>query len=398
MSLRVALVLFLFASVACGQSELTELPSPAGPDALAPFLSTAKDGRVLMSWLEPVTGKRHAFKFASYANGRWSEARTIVTRDDFFVNWADFPSIVSDARGTLFAHWLQKNGDGTYSYDVHVTSSRDGGRSWLPSRALNTDGKEAEHGFVSMLPRPGGGVAVVWLDGREMAAGHADHGEGAMTVRYAHLDARLATSNESVVDARACECCTTAMAMTSSGPVVAYRDRSEEEIRDIGFSRLLPSGRWSTPALVHRDQWKINGCPVNGPQMDARGRDAVVAWFTSGGGEPKVNVAFSKNAGASFAPPIRIDGGKPTGRVDVQLLRDGSALVTWIETGEAGAGIMTRRVFPDGKLRPPKTLGATTAARAAGFPRTTMVGQNEVWFSWTEPGTPRKVRVARVKV
>ncbi|HEX6159024.1 MAG TPA: hypothetical protein VF111_02590, partial [Thermoanaerobaculia bacterium] len=63
-----------------------------------------------------------------------------------------------------------------------------------------------------------------------------------------------------------------------------------------------------------------------------------------------------------------------------------------------GASIMTRRLSRDGKMRDPKALGATTAARAAGFPRTTTVGDREVWFSWTEPGTPRKVRVAKVKV
>ncbi|HEY0143689.1 MAG TPA: sialidase family protein [Thermoanaerobaculia bacterium] len=398
MSLRVALVLFLFASVACGQADVTELPSPAGRDAMAPFLSTARDGRVLMSWLEPVAGKRYSLKFASYAKGSWTEARTIVTRDDFFVNWADFPSIVADARGTLFAHWLQKNGDGTYSYDVHVTSSPDGGKSWRPSRVLHTDGKQAEHGFVSMVPRERG-VAIVWLDGREMTMDDAHgHGGGAMTVRYANLDPTLVTSGETLLDPRACECCTTAMTMTSSGPVVAYRDRSEEEIRDISVTRLLPGGRWSQPAPVHKDNWKINGCPVNGPQMDARGGNVVVAWFTSGGGQPKVNVAFSKNAGASFAAPIRVDAGKPAGRADVQLLRDGSALVTWIETQSEGASIMTRRVSPDGRMRDPKPLGSTTAARAAGFPRTTMVGDREVWFSWTEPGTPRKVRVAKLKV
>ncbi|HEX6161525.1 MAG TPA: sialidase family protein, partial [Thermoanaerobaculia bacterium] len=281
---------------------------------------------MLLSWLEPVQEKRYSLKFASYEKGSWSEARTIVTRDDFFVNWADFPSIVADARGTLFAHWLQKNGEGPYAYDVRVTSSSDGGRTWRPSRALNTDGKQAEHGFVSMVPRERGGVAIVWLDGREMKMDDSHGHAGAMTVRYANLDAALQASGETVLDPRVCECCTTAMTMTASGPVVAYRDRSEEEIRDISFTRLLPSGRWSVPRLVNRDDWKINGCPVNGPQLDARGRNAVMAWFTSGGGQPKVNVAFSKDAGASFEQAIRVDGGKPTGRVDVQLLRDGSAL------------------------------------------------------------------------
>lgn len=411
MSRRIVFAVLLIIAAACGSKEpapgaptapkatITELPSPAGNDALAPYLASTTDGRVLMSWLEPAGGKQHALKFASHANGKWSEARTITAREDFFVNWADFPSIVADERGTLFAHWLQKSGPGTYSYDVHVTSSSDGGATWKPSRVLNTDNKQAEHGFVSMVPRPGGGVGVVWLDGREMPAeghdgGHGGHGEGAMTIRYANLDAELATSDETVLDDRVCECCTTGMTMTASGPVAAYRDRSPEEIRDIGFAKLT-GGKWSAPALVHPDNWKINGCPVNGPQLDARGNEVVVAWFTSGGGAARVNAAFSSDGGATWGKPVRVDNGKPVGRVDVQLLADGQALVTWIESGKDNASVLTRRVARDGKTAEPITISSTTAARGSGFPRTTMVGQ-EVWFSWTEPGKPRKVHVAKM--
>ena len=51
--------------------------------------------------------------------------------------------------------------------------------------------------------------------------------------------------------------------MTADGPVVVYRDRSEQEIRDISIVRLH-DGKWSQPSSVFEDNWKINGCPVNG--------------------------------------------------------------------------------------------------------------------------------------
>ena len=369
------------------------LSSPSGSGAAEPHLTATRNGALVMSWLEPVTGsksgKTHALRFASYRNGKWSEARTIVARDDFFVNWADFPSIVEDAQGTLFVHWLQKSGSGTYSYDVHVASSRDAGKTWSRSRVLHTDGKQAEHGFVSLVPLAGSGVGALWLDGREMTEGHGQH-SGTMTLRYADVDASLKVRNEQVLDGRVCECCTTAMTMTATGPVVAYRDRSEQEIRDISFARRV-NGKWSQPKPVHVDGWKIPGCPVNGPQLAARGKVAAMAWFTAPDNKPQVNVAFSRDAGATFAAPIPIDSGTTViGRVDVLMLPDDSALVSWI----AGESIMLRRVRANGKMDAPVKLAATTSARAAGFPRGVLIGKS-AYFAWTD-ATAKQIKLARI--
>src|SRR5687767_3726829 len=99
--LRALLILFLTATPLLAQN--------AGPGASAPFLS-ASGNTLLLSWLEPVPNTdRVALRFARMSDGKWSAARTIVERNDFFVNWADFPSIVADGRGVLYAHWLQKS-------------------------------------------------------------------------------------------------------------------------------------------------------------------------------------------------------------------------------------------------------------------------------------------------
>ncbi|HEX2061622.1 MAG TPA: sialidase family protein, partial [Thermoanaerobaculia bacterium] len=346
---------------------LISVPSPAGPGAAGAHLASAPGGALLMSWFEPAAGKKHAVKFATYRNGKWSAPKTIVERDDLFVNWADFPSIVADENGVLFVHWLQKSGKGTYAYDVWITASSDGGKTWKTPRVLHRKGKESEYGFVSLVPAAGGGVSAVWLDGRDMAVGH-DHG-GAMAIRYTEVDAALRTKGETVLDARVCECCTTAMTMTASGPLVAYRDRSEEEIRDIAFTRRV-KGNWSKPARVHPDDWKIAGCPVNGPQLDARGNNAVMAWFAAPANQARVSAAFSRDGGATFGKPVRIDSGNAAGRVDVVMLADGSALVTWIEKD----AIFVRRAFADGRLGKPEKIASTTSARASGFPRAALIG------------------------
>jgi hypothetical protein len=366
-----------------------DIDSPAGVGSEEPFLSVDHRGGILLSWLEPRGRNAAALRYARFNGSRWSEARSIATLSDFFVNWADFPSIVSDGRGRLFAHWLQKSGSG-YAYDVRLSSSGDGGKMWSAPILLHRDGKRVEHGFVSLIPLANG-VAAAWLDGRNMLEGRE---EGEMTLRYAEIRPDGSIGSETMLDSRVCECCTTAMARTAAGPIIAYRDRSADEIRDIAIIRRV-NGKWTEPAALHGDGWKIAGCPVNGPQIEARGSQVAVAWFTAANGQPRVNVAFSSNSGKSFAAPIRIDQGIPIGRVELLLLGDGSALVVWMETSGPAARVLMRRVQPSGKLGALRKLADTTAARSSGFPRAALVGKT-AYFVWTESGPVKRIRLAKI--
>jgi hypothetical protein len=373
------LLLFLCASAAHSQV-VTMIDPPAGAGAGEPFVSSTKNG-VLLSWLEPA-GERVALRFARFRNGRWSEPRTIAERADFFVNWADFPSIVSASDGTLFTHWLQKNDRDVYAYDIRMSTSSDGGRTWRSSFLLNRDGTKTEHGFVSLLPLPSGRIAATWLDGRNMPEGKE---EGEMTVRYAEVGSSGRISNERELDHRACECCTTGIA---TGPLVVYRDRSAEEVRDIAIVRPR-----SAPALVRRDGWKIAGCPVNGPRIDARGDDAVVAWFTGANDRPRVYAAFSRNGGRTFLDAIVVDDGKPVGRVDVVMLARDRALVSWVEQTGSTADIRVRLVRPGAAER--STMVAPSSA--AGFPRLAR-WRGGVVMTWTDLVPSKKVRLARIEL
>jgi hypothetical protein len=379
-------------------SRVEQLTSPAGPGAAEPFLYAAGHG-VLLSWLEPVFATdRTALRFARYANGPWSAPRTIVERNDLFVNWADFPSIVEDAKGVLFAHWLQKSGKGTYSYDVQMASSTDGGATWGKPFLLNRDGKQAEHGFVTLAALPDGGVGATWLDGRKMTGGgHDSSGHdagGDMSIRYATVDATGTVANDVELDGRACECCTTGMTMTSTGPVIVYRDRSLDEVRDIAYVTKTSAG-WIRPARVHADDWKINACPVNGPQADAIGARVAIAWFTAAQEKGRAYVAFSDDGGRTFGKAVQIDDGKPIGRLDVVLLGEEAALVTWLEQTQTGGEIRARRVTTAGKVDPAFKIADSSTARAAGFTRLARMG-DAVYFTWTEQDAKSKrIHVAR---
>ena len=158
--------------------------------------------------------------------------------------------------------------------------------------------------------------------------------------------------------------------MTSAGPIVAYRDRTADEMRDISIVRKTASG-WTKPVLLHNDGWKIQGCPVNGPQLDASGKRVVAAWFAAPNSEPRVYAAFSSDAGATFSKPVRIDVAKTAGRVDVALMKDGSAAVSWVEQRGDKTIAMARRVTGAGTLGAPVDIG-----EARGFPRLAVSGEN----------------------
>lgn len=381
-------------------ARVEELPSPAAPGSAEPNLDVGPDGTVHMSWLEPLaTGQGHALKVASLEGSSWSRPETVRSGRDFFVNWADFPSVLSLGDSRLVAHWLQRTGTATYAYGVRLAFSRDDGRTWSAPVTPHTDSSNTEHGFVSLWRSArGDGVEAVWLDGRKYnRAGHSPSNEMSLATAAFTLDG-TASLPERILDGRVCDCCQTSAAVTSRGPVIVYRDRSTDEIRDIGIVRRERSGRWTQPALVHGDGWKINACPVNGPSVSARGDDVVVAWFTAASDTPMVRVAFSRDAGATFAMPVRVDEGQPSGRVDVEIAKDGTALVTWIErTGGDGAAVRLRRVERSGRAGASATIATSSAARASGFPRMVIAG-SEAIFAWTVPGRPSAVKVAKMKV
>ncbi|HYN85636.1 MAG TPA: hypothetical protein VER32_10300 [Pyrinomonadaceae bacterium] len=375
--------------------------SPAGPDSREPELFATADGRVVMSWVERVAGKRYALRFAVRDASGWSETRAVSEGDNWFVNWADFPSVVALPDGTLAAHWLVMSGPGTYAYDINVARSRDGGRTWGAPVVPHTDGTQTEHGFVSLIPMTDGRLGAVWVDGRatkDLKEGHGDEGPlpVSMQLRFAALDAEGRLSDEAVLDERICECCQTSAAVTSDGVVAVYRDRSETEVRDVHFVRRRGDGTWSEPRAVSADGWTITGCPVNGPSVAADGRRVAVAWYTEGGG-PRVQVAFSDDAGETFGAPVRVDDGDATGRVDVLLLADGSAVVTWLSGTAEGGAVKARRVRADGVADNVAVVARTDISRSSGFPRTARAG-DAVHFAWTQFGKPPRVLTATADV
>ena len=124
-------------------------------------------------------------------------------------------------------------------------------------------------------------------------------GQDEMSLRFATFDGAWKQTADQALDLRVCECCPTAAAVTSEGVVAAYRNRSDEEIRDNYVARLV-NGKWTTPQAVFADNWKIAACPVNGPALSANGRTVAMTWFTVKQDQGQAYLAFSTDAGATW--------------------------------------------------------------------------------------------------
>lgn len=374
----------------------TDCPAQSGSGQ--PNLYATTDGRVYLSWIEPVDEKLRAVRFAVRKDGRWSESRTIVEGEDLLVNSADFPSLIALPGGALVAHWPVKGAPGTHASSVRMARSTDEGKTWSKPVIPHTDRSMTEHGFVSMVALPDGRVAALWLDGRNMKEGSpgAHEAMGETNLRYTIFGSDGRVSEDILIDPRVCDCCPTSATHTSEGPIAVYRDRSEKEVRDISVVRFV-KGKWTDLRTVSADGWEINGCPVNGPSVSADGRRVAIAWFTAPKETPRVKIAFSNDAGATFGQPIQVDDATPAGRVDVLLLQDDSALVSWLDRTAKGGEIKVRRVKPDGSRDQSLSVTESTALRATGIPQMVRAG-NEVVFAWTHPGSQSKVQTAVVKI
>ena len=368
--------------------EVELIPLPTEQPSSLPRLTRAPSGEVYLSWVEKSEDKSTTLKFSQLKEGAWTQPQIISSGKGWFVNWADFPALLVNGE-QMAAHWLQKSADGTYDYDVRVTFSSNHGADWSPSVIPHNGQPPAEYGFVSMLPMEEQKTFITWLDGRNTKNEDPDN---AMSLRSGIFNKEGTLETDWELDHRICDCCQTGAALTSNGPMVVYRDRSEREIRDI-YSVRWVNGTWTAPEPVANDFWEIAGCPVNGPAIAANGDLVAVAWFTAKGGFPMVKLAFSTDAGASFGQPVTVSEGTTNGRVGLTLLEDKTVVVSWMDTKEETATIQAARYDQQGALLKSIQVAQTSAARASGFPVITSTG-NRVYMAWTQVGEKNMVKTA----
>lgn len=354
--MRFLFLCILLLTFSCSEPGRTEIDNPFPSNSMFPNLFKA-NGKVYLSYLHSKGDTLDELYFSSFDGVNFSEPRKIIEGRNWFVNWADIPAIAVNG-SDLLVSWLDKSASGTYDYDVKMSLSHDEGRNWSPPFIPHKDGIAAEHGFVSLTDD----FQAIWLDGRDTL-------NKQMTLRSAIIDHEGNMRAELEIDGRVCDCCQTAQKKTSIGTFALYRNRSEDEIRDHYFSIFMDTS-WSDPMPIHADNWKIGGCPVNGPVIDSYQDQITAAWYTEANGQPEVYLAQFKNEEGRFAKPILISGENVIGRLDLQYISKDRFIVIWMETSDKNMAVIRGNIYgQDATLLEQIELGSTASARSSGFPK-----------------------------
>ena len=338
----------------------------------------ATDSLLYMSWVEQVDTLA-ILKYATLDGTSWSAAETIAQGTDWFVNWADFPQIAVN-NGYVFTHYLQKSAPDTYAYDIVFKIKNPTTGLWSEPRKLHTDSTQSEHGFVSVVPYKSGFMAS-WLDGRTTV--NRPDSLRQMTVRAGIINTDGTLGQQWELDDRVCDCCNTDIANTPDGPVVVYRDRSEDEVRDISIVRMINEESWSIPETVHNDNWKIHGCPVNGPAVTMAGDQLAVAWFTAANNEPEVRLSYSINSSQEFGLAYPVNRGEAIGRVDVASDTLGNTYTICVDDNGLSSSLNLNAKSYEESTIINTQLTYFSAERASGFPQIA-VFKDYLYISYTE--------------
>ena len=371
----------LLALISCQDKDdfIKDIPFLYGNNNAQPNL-VSSNGSLSLSWISLSNENNATLNFSQFKKGKWIKPKTIANGSDWFVNWADFPAHAIN-EDLIITSYLKKSASGTYTYDVILNLQKLSGEKLKDDFKLNTDGIQAEHGFVSIVPNNKKGFFITWLDGRNTIQKKPDGDHKPMTIRFAEITNKGDIINESELDAAACDCCQTSIAATNKGPIVVYRDRSDQEVRDI-YSVRNVNGVWKDPNPVHNDGWIINGCPVNGPKVAVKSKNLAVAWFTASDDNPRVNVSFSKTNGDSFNTPLKVNDHSAIGRVDVAFLNDNEVIVSYMEVDDIKAYLRIKKISVNGKVSEPITISEIDGGRNTGVPQLEIIN-NEIFIVWT---------------
>lgn len=380
-----SLIIFGMLYINCNEPlSITEMENPAGNSSSLSRLYTDNTGKLFMSWVDQSEEKAKLL-YSSFEKNEWSKPELIASSSEWFINWADFPSLIANNGSPVAAHWLGKMPGNRYSYNVELAGYSD--NHFNKSIVPHNDGTASEHGFVSMVPMSDTTFYAIWLDGRN-TSGHEDHNKedplsSAMTLRGSLISTSGLILSDDELDPSVCDCCNTSMAKTESGLIAVYRNRTSEEIRDTYFVKQV-NGVWSDPKPVATDNWEIAACPVNGPAVDSDKKNIAVAWFTKDGENSAVKISFSNDEGEHFSAPFTLDLENPLGRIDLEMNSNGTAWVSWIKRSGDTAELQLKLVNTEGEILESHAISGINPSRGTGFPQISEIKNGELLISWTQ--------------
>lgn len=318
-----------------------------------------RDGRVHVVYSirqnsESRRGASDLFYVATTSGERnaWYRPRAIPTGDrPATVGGERKPLIAVLPDGALVVSWPSGGGIG-------AARSTDGGATWSPlaPRAADAPGHADT---MTMSSGETGRVAFAWTDTAVMGRGE-DKLAAPLHVRTSR-DGGM--TFEPVVEVNAdllgaCVCCTPDVAWDGAGNLwVAYRT-SDASIKEICVARLGVDGKISG-TTASADNWHLNGCPMNGPEIavDQDGKTVALTWTR----EAVIRAATSTDGGATFGAVRDLGSG-----VHHAAAAGGGRL--WLAWEAGGSTALLRAIERRGEQRAEVAAKAALLVTAEGRP------------------------------
>ena len=381
------LVLYSFV-FSCNQSvELKEISITKEYQSSEPNLYTSINGDTYLSFISTSDTSdisKLYFSKLELNNLEWNSPSLINSSTDWFVNWADFPRITTNNKKGISVHFLEKSSSETYSYDIKVMNSKDEGNSWNNPMKLHNDNTKTEHGFVSTVNYNNNFLST-YLDGRQNELAKENKNlKPQMTLRATSYNIDGVILMDELIDNKVCDCCQTDIALTSdNSPITVYRDRSNNETRDIYYS-YYKNSKWSTPLPVFNDNWIIGGCPVNGPAISTFNNSSSLIWYTEIDGESKIKIAFTDDITKGFDDPILINANNPLGRVDIEMINENSSIISYMDYINDKAYLKLQKIDRYTDINKSIIIDEISNTRSSGFPKINIIDNDKTIISWTD--------------
>ena len=379
--------------VAVVSFEKTPQPLSAGPAKSPKILSRRAQGLMAIYTAPGASGADLLYLSSADLGDSWTAPQRVNSVpgevSDHGENSPQF--FLSPDEMSIYAFWNAR--DAKSPGASHVRFSRAGAMmtTWSPAQTLDDDPLPNSHGFQTAAVGPDGTLYAAWLDMRDKdQAKTRDYtaGAAALYLTTSRDGGRTWSANQRIAT-DVCPCCRPAFAFTGNLALLAWRGVDDGDRRDIYSALSVDPGRnWQAPQLVHRDNWKIKGCPHVGPSLATAGGRIHVAWFSEAAGKPGIFLSSTAD-GRNFSPKRSLSEGTvdPThpvlasneGRLAVAFqARDARAKDSW-----GKMSIYYREVLPSGALSALVKAGEP-AEGAVTYPSLPLGMSGRTFLGWTE--------------
>lgn len=274
---------------------------------------------------------------------------------------------------------------------LRYARSADGGASWSVPISVNEGEAFGSHNFHALLVGADGAVYASWLTSVQGASG--------VWLRVSRDGGRTWAPSRPIHTAPTCPCCRTALALGPDGTLyAAWRKIFDGDVRDVVVMASRDGGgTWEAPVKPRDDGWVFPGCPHAGPSLKVDAAGAVhVAWWTGKAGEAGVWYARSTDGGRSWTPTAIAVGERASpAHVQLALAEGGTVLVAWDDGTAALPGVLLRASRDGGgTFAAPRRVSAPGVA--ATFP-VLGVHHDSLTVAWTQTAdsTYRAMMAAR---